>query len=118
MAGVRGAMGFVPLIMIMFFLLSALQDSGYVARIAYMLDRVFRLFGLHGISVLPFIISGGIAGGCAVPGVMAARTLKSPKEKLATLLVAPFMTFGAKVPVFLILAAAFFPGSEAAVTAT
>jgi len=114
-AGVGGVMGFVPLIMIMFFLLSALEDSGYVARMAYMLDRVFRIFGLHGTSVLPFIISGGIAGGCAVPGVMATRTLRSPKEKLATLLVAPFMTCGAKVPVFLMLAAAFFPGAEARV---
>jgi len=114
-AGVGGVMGFVPLIMIMFFLLSALEDTGYVARMAYMLDRVFRIFGLHGTSVLPFIISGGIAGGCAVPGVMASRTLRSPKEKLATLLVAPFMTCGAKVPVFLMLAAAFFPGAEASV---
>jgi len=76
---------------------------------AYMLDRVFRIFGLHGSSVVPFIISGGIPGGCAVPGVMAARTLRSPKEKLATLLTAPFMVCGAKVPVFILLAAAFFP---------
>jgi ferrous iron transport protein B len=114
-AGVGGVMGFVPLIMIMFFLLAALEDTGYVARMAYMLDRVFRVFGLHGVSVLPFIISGGIAGGCAVPGVMATRTLRSPKEKIATLLVAPFMTCGAKVPVFLMLAAAFFPGQEAGV---
>ncbi len=114
-AGVGGVMVFVPLIMIMFFLLSALEDSGYVARMAYMLDRVFRIFGLHGTSVLPFIIAGGIAGGCAVPAVMSTRTLRSPKEKLATLLVTPFMTCGAKVPVFLMLAAAFFPGSEASV---
>ncbi|SNR76025.1 ferrous iron transport protein B [Humidesulfovibrio mexicanus] len=114
-AGVGGVLGFVPLIMIMFFLLSALEDTGYVARMAYMLDRVFRVFGLHGASVLPFIVSGGIAGGCAVPGVMATRALRSPKEKLATLLTAPFMTCGAKVPVFLMLAAAFFPGSEALV---
>ena len=114
-AGVGGVLGFVPLIMIMFFLISALEDSGYVARMAYMLDRVFRIFGLHGTSVLPFIVAGGIAGGCAVPGVMATRALRSPKEKLATLLVTPFMTCGAKVPVFLMLAAAFFPGSEAGV---
>jgi len=80
-----------------------------------MLDRVFRIFGLHGTSVLPFIVAGGIAGGCAVPGVMATRALRSPKEKLATLIVTPFMTCGAKVPVFLMLAAAFFPGSEAGV---
>ncbi|MBU1230140.1 MAG: ferrous iron transport protein B [Proteobacteria bacterium] len=114
-AGVGGVLGFVPLIMIMFFLISALEDTGYVARMAYMLDRVFRIFGLHGTSVLPFIVAGGIAGGCAVPGVMATRALRSPKEKLATLLVTPFMTCGAKVPVFLMLAAAFFPGSEAGV---
>ncbi len=111
--GVGGVMGFVPLILIMFLLISALEDSGYIARMAYMLDRVFRIFGLHGTSVLPFIVSGGIAGGCAVPGVMATRTLRSPKEKLATLLVSPFMTCGAKIPVFLMLAAAFFPRSQA-----
>ena len=113
--GVGGVLGFTPLIVIMFLLISALEDSGYMARMAYMLDRVFKIFGLHGNSVLPFIISGGIAGGCAVPGVMATRTLRSPKEKLATLLTVPFMTCGAKVPVFLMLAAAFFPDSSARV---
>ncbi|MGE4440050.1 MAG: ferrous iron transport protein B [Desulfomicrobium sp.] len=111
--GVGGVLGFTPLIMIMFFFLSFLEDSGYMARMAYMLDRVFRVFGLHGCSVMPFIISGGIPGGCAVPGVMAARTLRSPKEKIATVLTAPFLSCGAKVPVFLLLAAAFFPGSGA-----
>ena len=108
-AGVGGVLGFVPLILIMFLGITFLEDSGYMARMAYMLDRVFRIFGLHGSSVVPFIISGGIPGGCAVPGVMAARTLRSPKEKLATLLTAPFMACGAKVPVFILLAAAFFP---------
>jgi ferrous iron transport protein B len=78
---------------------------------AYMLDRIFKTFGLHGSSVMPFIISGGIPGGCAVPGVMAARTLRSPKERLATILVTPFMACGAKIPVFILLAGAFFPGS-------
>ena len=111
--GVGGVLGFTPLIMIMFFLLSFLEDSGYMARMAYMLDRVFRIFGLHGCSVVPFIISGGIPGGCAVPGVMAARTLRSPKEKIATVLTAPFLSCGAKVPVFLLLAAAFFPDAGA-----
>jgi ferrous iron transport protein B len=111
--GVGGVLGFTPLIMIMFFFLSFLEDSGYMARMAYMLDRVFRMFGLHGCSVMPFIISGGIPGGCAVPGVMAARTLRSPKEKIATVLTAPFLSCGAKVPVFLLLAAAFFPESGA-----
>lgn len=106
--GVGGVMGFVPLIAIMFLMISFLEDSGYMARVAYMLDRILRIFGLHGYSAMPFIISGGIAGGCAVPGVMATRTLKSPKEKLATLLTAPFMPCGAKLPVFLLLIAAFF----------
>lgn len=106
--GVGGVMGFVPLIAIMFLMISFLEDSGYMARVAYMLDRVLRVFGLHGYSAMPFIISGGIAGGCAVPGVMATRTLRSPKEKLATLLTAPFMPCGAKLPVFMLLIAAFF----------
>ncbi len=114
-AGVGGVLGFVPLILIMFLGITFLEDSGYMARMAYMLDRVFRVFGLHGSSVVPFIISGGIPGGCAVPGVMAARTLRSPKEKLATLLTAPFMACGAKVPVFILLSAAFFPDSGAQV---
>ncbi|WP_027183621.1 ferrous iron transport protein B [Desulfovibrio inopinatus] len=109
--GVGGVMGFVPLIAIMFIMISILEDSGYMARMAYMLDRVFRIFGLHGSSVMPFIVSGGIAGGCAVPGVMAARTLRSEKERLATILTAPFMNCGAKIPVFLLLTAAFFPKS-------
>lgn len=108
-AGVGGVLGFLPLIIIMFFQLSFLEDLGYMARVAYMLDRVFRAFGLHGGSVMPFIIAGGIPGGCAVPGVMAARTLRSPKERLATILAAPFMACGAKIPVFLLLIAAFFP---------
>jgi len=111
--GVGGVMGFVPLIAVMFLMISFLEDSGYMARVAYMLDRALRLFGLHGCSAMPFIISGGIMGGCAVPGVMATRTLRSPKEKLATLITAPFMPCGAKLPVFLLLIAAFFTENEA-----
>ncbi len=107
--GVGGVLSFFPLIFIMFFCLSFLEDSGYMARIAYMLDRVLRLFGLHGSSVMPFIISGGIPGGCAVPGILATRTLRSPKEKIATLLTVPFMVCGAKVPIFLVIVGAFFP---------
>ncbi len=110
--GVGGVLGFVPLIIVMFLQLSILEDSGYMARVAYMLDRLFRAFGLHGCSVMPYIISGGIAGGCAVPGVMAARTLRSPKERLATVLTVPFMTCGAKLPVFLLLVGAFFAENQ------
>ncbi|NJB68494.1 ferrous iron transport protein B [Desulfobaculum xiamenense] len=111
--GVGGVLSFVPLILLIFLFISFLEDSGYMARIAYMLDRVFRIFGLHGCSVMPFIVSGGIAGGCAVPGVMAARTLRSRREKLATLLTAPFMTCGAKLPVFILLIGVFFPRHQA-----
>ncbi|MBC2715191.1 MAG: ferrous iron transport protein B [Desulfobacteraceae bacterium] len=111
--GVGGVLGFVPLIMFMFLGISLLEDSGYLARVAFMLDRVFRIFGLHGSSVMAFIVSGGIAGGCAVPGVMATRTLKSPKERLATLLTVPFMNCGAKLPVFVLLIAAFFAENKA-----
>ncbi len=110
--GVGGVLGFTPLIMFMFFIIAILEDSGYMARIAYMLDRLFRFFGLQGSSVLPYIVSGGIAGGCAVPGVMAARTIKGEKERLLTILTAPFMACGAKLPVFALLISAFFSGDK------
>jgi ferrous iron transport protein B len=111
--GVGGVLGFVPLIMFMFFGIAILEDSGYLARVAFMMDRIFRIFGLHGSSVMPFILSGGIAGGCAVPGVMATRTLRSPKERMATLLTAPFMNCGAKLPVLALLIGTFFAGNQA-----
>ena len=113
--GVGGVLGFVPLILFMFFAIAFLEDTGYLARVAYMLDRVFRTFGLHGSSVMAYIISGGIAGGCAVPGVLATRTLRSSRERIATLITAPFMNCGAKLPVFAMLIAAFFPAKEAQV---
>lgn len=108
--GVGAVLSFAPLILIMFAMLCFLEDLGYMARVAYMLDKVFRTFGLHGASVMPFIVAGGIPGGCAVPGVMTARTLKSPKERIATILTAPFMVCGAKATVYLMLAETFFPG--------
>ncbi|MFH1139816.1 MAG: ferrous iron transport protein B [Pseudomonadota bacterium] len=111
--GVGGVVGFVPLIAFMFFAIAVLEDSGYMARIAFILDRVLRTFGLHGNSVLALMVGGGISGGCAVPGVMAARTLRDPQERLATILVTPLMNCGAKLPVFLIFIAAFFPRHQA-----
>lgn len=111
--GVGGVLGFVPLIMFMFFGIAILEDSGYLARMAFMLDRVFSIFGLHGSSVMAFIVSGGIAGGCAVPGVMATRTLKSTRERMATLLTVPFMNCGAKLPLFALLIGTFFAQNEA-----
>ena len=113
--GVGGVLGFAPLIMFMFFAIAILEDSGYLARVAYLLDRVLRGFGLHGNSVMAMIVSGGISGGCAVPGVMAARTLKDEKARLATILTVPFMNCGAKLPVYALLTGAFFAAKEAQV---
>lgn len=110
--GVGGVLGFAPLILFMFFIIAILEDTGYMTRIAYMLDRVFRAFGLQGSSVVPYIVGGGIAGGCAIPGVMAARTIRSPKERLLTILTTPFMACGAKLPVYALLIAAFWPGNK------
>ncbi|MCX7822468.1 MAG: ferrous iron transport protein B [Syntrophobacterales bacterium] len=111
--GVGNVFSFVPLIVLMFLCIAILEDTGYLARVAYMLDRVFRIFGLHGNSVMALIIGGGIAGGCAVPGVMATRTLRSSKERLATILVTPFMNCGAKLPVYAMIIATFFEAGRA-----
>jgi ferrous iron transport protein B len=97
----------------MFFAIAVMEDSGYLARVAYLADRVLRGFGLHGNSVMAMIVSGGISGGCAVPGVMAARTLKDPKARLATILTVPMMNCGAKLPVYALLISAFFAAREA-----
>ncbi|HSR36616.1 MAG TPA: ferrous iron transport protein B, partial [Desulfurivibrionaceae bacterium] len=113
--GVGGVLGFVPLIMFMFFGIAILEDSGYLARVAFMMDRIFRMFGLHGSSVMAYIVSGGIAGGCAVPGVMATRTLRSERERLATLLTVSFMNCGAKLPVLALLTGVFFVANQAQV---
>ncbi len=108
--GVGGVMGFVPLIFTMFLFISALEDTGYIARVAFILDRVLQCFGLQGKSILAMIVSGGLGtGGCAVPGVLATRTLREEKDRLITMLVAPFMNCGAKMPVYAMLIAAFFP---------
>lgn len=113
--GVGNVFSFVPLIVLMFLCIAVLEDTGYLARVAYMLDRVFRTFGLHGNSVMAFIIGGGIAGGCAVPGVMATRTLRSSKERIATILATPFMNCGAKFPVYAMIIATFFEAKRAQV---
>ncbi len=112
--GVGGVLGFVPIIVFMFFGIAILEDSGYLARAAFMLDRVFRIFGLHGSSLMAYIVGGGIAGGCGVPGIMATRTLRSSRERLATILTVPLMNCGAKLPVYALLIGAFFSKHEAA----
>ena len=112
--GVGGVVSFVPLIFLLFLFVAVLEDSGYIARVAFMTDRPFRFFGLQGKSALAMIVSGGLGGGgCAVPGVLAARTLREEKDRLVTMLTVPFMNCGAKLPVFLMLVGAFFPGARA-----
>jgi len=107
--GVGAVLSFIPLIFALFFLISALEDTGYVARIAFILDRLMRIFGLQGRAILALLISGGIgAGGCAVPGILATRTLQERKDKIITMLVIPFMSCGAKLPVYALLIGAFF----------
>lgn len=103
--GVGGVFSFVPLIVILFFMLSLLEDVGYMSRAAFATDKVLHTFGLHGQSVFPMMLGFG----CSVPAIMAARTLKSPRDRIVTILVIPFMSCGAKLPVHVLLAAAFFP---------
>lgn len=112
-AGLGGVFSFVPLIIILFGLIAILEDSGYMARMAYLADKPFHFFGLHGTSVMSYIIAGGIAGGCAIPGVMATRAMRSPMEKMATMLTLPYMVCGAKLPVVVLLAGTFFPRNAA-----
>jgi len=113
--GVGGVLVFTPVIMLMFLAIAFLEDTGYMARIAFMIDRLMNAFGLHGSSLLSLMVSGGIAGGCAVPGVMSTRTLREPKERLTTILVLPLMNCGAKLPVYALLIAAFFSQNKALV---
>lgn len=108
-AGVGGVFSFVPLIVILFFLLSLLEDIGYMSRAAFATDKWLHAFGLHGQSIFPMMLGFG----CSVPAIMAARTLKSPRDRIVTVLVIPFMSCGAKLPVHVLLAAAFFPESAA-----
>ncbi len=108
-AGVGGVFSFVPLIVILFFLLSLLEDIGYMSRAAFATDKFLHTFGLHGQSIFPMMLGFG----CSVPAIMAARTLKSPRDRIVTVLVIPFMSCGAKLPVHVLLAAAFFPNNAA-----
>ncbi len=107
--GVGGVLAFVPLIATLFAFVAILEDTGYVARVAFVMDRLLRVFGLQGKSMLAMIVGGGLgAGGCAVPAVMATRTLREEKDRLVTMLVVPLMNCGAKMPVYLMLIGAFF----------
>jgi ferrous iron transport protein B len=103
-AGVGGVVVFVPQIALLFLFLALLEDSGYLARAAFLMDKVLSKVGLHGRSFIPMLSSFA----CAIPGIMATRTIESPKERLATILVAPFMSCSARLPVYGLLIGAFF----------
>ncbi len=102
--GVIAVIGFLPLVMVMYFLIAILEDCGYMSRVAVVLDPIFKKVGLSGRSVIPFVITIG----CAVPGIMASRTIRNERERRATAMLAPFMPCGAKIPVISLFAGAFF----------
>ena len=106
--GAIAVVGFLPLVMVMYFLISLLEDCGYMARATVVLDPIFKKVGLSGKSVIPFIIGTG----CAIPGVMACRTIRDDRERRATAMLAPFMPCGAKLPVIGLFAGAFFEGAS------
>ena len=105
--GVVAVVGFLPLVMVMYFLIALLEDCGYMSRVAVVLDPIFKRVGLSGRSVIPFVITVG----CAVPGIMASRTIRNERERRATAMLAPFMPCGAKIPVIALFAGAFFDGA-------
>ena len=102
--GVSAVIGFLPLVMVMYFLIALLEDCGYMARVCVVLDPIFKKAGLSGKSVIPFVIGTG----CAIPGVMACRTIRSERERRAAAMLTPFMPCGAKLPVIALFAGAFF----------
>lgn len=103
-AGVGAVIAFLPQILLLFFFISVLEDSGYMARAAFIMDRLMRGVGLHGKAFMPLLSSFA----CAIPGIMSTRTIESPKDRLATILIAPFMSCSARLPVYTLMVAAFF----------
>lgn len=102
--GVGAVLGFLPLVMVMYFLIALLEDCGYMARVSVVLDPIFKKVGLSGKSVIPFVIGTG----CAIPGIMACRTIRNERERRATAMLTPFMPCGAKLPVIALFAGVFF----------
>ncbi|MFR0671402.1 MAG: nucleoside recognition domain-containing protein [Veillonella parvula] len=104
-AGVGAVLSFVPLILLLFLGISFLEDTGYMARAAFVIDRVMRACGLHGKSFIPLLLGFG----CSVPSVMGARILDNYKDRMVTILITPFMSCSARLPVYILFANAFFP---------
>jgi ferrous iron transport protein B len=103
-AGVGGVLVFLPQILLLFFFIAILEDTGYMARAAFLMDRLMRGVGLHGKAFMPLLSSFA----CAIPGIMATRTIENPKDRLATIMIAPFMSCSARLPVYTLMIAAFF----------
>ncbi|MCI9405573.1 MAG: ferrous iron transport protein B [Oscillospiraceae bacterium] len=110
-AGVGSVLSFLPIIVVLFFFLSILEDSGYMARVAFVMDKLLRKIGLSGRSFVPMLIGFG----CSVPAIMATRTLSSERDRKMTILLTPFMSCSAKLPIYAVFSAAFFPGCAALV---
>ena len=107
--GVGSVLSFLPIIVTLFFFLSLLEDSGYIARVAFFMDKLFRRIGLSGRSIVPLLIGFG----CSVPAVMATRTLPSERDRKMTIILTPFMSCSAKIPIYAFFVSAFFPGKGA-----
>jgi ferrous iron transport protein B len=110
--GIIGGLGsvliFIPPIFLLFIAISVLEDCGYMARAAFVMDRLMHKIGLHGRSFIPMILGFG----CNIPGIMACRTIENPKDRLTTILINPFMSCGARLPIYILLAGAFFPANQ------
>src|SRR5215213_1348338 len=107
-AGVGGVLVFLPQILLLFFFIALLEDSGYMSRAAFLMDRLMRGVGLHGKAFMPLLSSFA----CAIPGIMATRTIENPKDRLATIMIAPFMSCSARLPVYTLMIGAFFTGKK------
>ena len=107
-AGVGSVLSFLPVIVVLFFFLSLMEDSGYIARVAFVMDKLLRKIGLSGKSIVPMLLGFG----CTVPGIMAARTLSSERDRKLTILLTPFMSCSAKLPIYGFFTTAFFPGKR------
>ena len=110
-AGVGSVLSFLPIIVVLFFFLSLLEDSGYMARVAFVMDKLLRKLGLSGRSFVPMLIGFG----CSVPAIMATRTLPSERDRTMTVMLTPFMSCSAKLPIYALFTAAFFPEQGALV---
>ena len=108
-AGVGSVLSFLPIIVVLFFFLSILEDTGYMARVAFVMDKLLRKIGLSGRSIVPMLIGFG----CSVPAVMATRTLASERDRKMTIMLTPYMSCSAKIPIYAVFSAAFFPGYSA-----